>query len=209
MRNLTLVSLRNSFALLLATAACSTEAPAPAPGPPAAADSAPADTTPDPTVAPIADSATHDPNAQWTVGVTSSQRNVTGVALLRAVRTARHDAYDRIVFDFGDDPLPNYHIEYVDRPVRQCGSGEPVPVAGDAWLAIRFEPANAHTEAGQPTVTERERMLSLPNVRELELICDYEAQVEWVAGVRSPEPYHVLELAAPARIVVDIRPPRR
>lgn len=155
------------------------------------------------------DTAAADPNAQWTAGVTSTQRNVSGAAILRAVRTAQHDGYDRIVFDFGGDPLPNYHIEYVDRPVRQCGSGDPVPVAGDAWLAIRFEPAYAHTDAGQPTVANRERTLTLLNLRELELICDFEAQVEWVAGLASPEPYHVLELTAPARLVLDIRPPRR
>ena len=60
------------------------------------------------------------------------------------------------LFEFADE-LPGYRIEYVDRPVRQCGSGDTVPLLGDAWLSLRFYPANAHTEEGQPTVLERQR----------------------------------------------------
>ena len=126
------------------------------------------------------------------------------VATLAAVRTASHDGYERIVLEFKDS-IPSYRIEYLDPPVQQCGSGEVVAMPGEAWLSIRLEPANAHTEEGQPTVADRNRTLSYDNLKALRLICDFEAQVEWVAATAATQPYRTLELRAPARLVVDIR----
>ncbi len=80
-----------------------------------------------------------------------------------------------------------------------------VPLAGDAWLSVRFSGANAHTEAGEATIKDRARSPNLPVVKELKLICDFEAEVEFVMGVASPNKYRVLELKSPARLVVDIR----
>jgi len=97
----------------------------------------------------------------------------------------------------------------VDRPVRRCGSGEVTELAGDAWLAVSFEPAAAHDEAGHPTLTAREQQPRLPVVREIELTCDFEAVVSVVIGVASPNRFRVLELASPARLVVDVRQRQR
>jgi len=142
---------------------------------------------------------------EGTAGIIDKPEPDAPVATLRDVRTARQQGFDRVVFEFEGSQLPGYHLEYIDKPVRQCGSGEPVPIAGDAWLQVRLIPAQAHTEAGQPTVPERERHLGYPNLLELESICDFEAHVEWVLGVASPNRYRVLELTNPARLVVDVR----
>jgi hypothetical protein len=133
------------------------------------------------------------------------KRNSGKPAVLAAVRSAEHDGFDRVVFEFRGKRLPGYHVEYIDRPVRQCGSGNPTPIAGDGWLEIRLEPAYAHDELGKPTVHDREQSLDLPVVREAELTCDFEAVVTWVVGVTSPNRYRVMELTEPARLVVDIR----
>ena len=143
--------------------------------------------------------------AAWTAAETNVERAMAGAAVLRDVRTAEHTGFDRIVLDFGADDVPGYRIAYIDRPVRQCGSGDVVPLEGEGWLSITVQPANAHTEAGEATVRERERSPALPAVLELKLICDFEAMVELVAGVSSPERYRVFELSAPGRLVVDIR----
>ncbi|HSK21089.1 MAG TPA: hypothetical protein VK912_18170 [Longimicrobiales bacterium] len=142
--------------------------------------------------------------AAWTAAETNVERPIAGAAVLRDVRTAEHTDFDRIVLDFGADSVPGYRVSYVDRPVRQCGSGDVVPLAGDGWLSITVQPANAHTEAGEPTVRERERTPRLPAVLELKLICDFEAVVEVVAGVSSPGRYRVFELMEPGRLVIDI-----
>jgi hypothetical protein len=143
---------------------------------------------------------------QGTVGV-AEKEGAGEPALLRAVRTASHEQYDRVVFEFGGARVPGYHVEYVDRPVRQCGSGEAVPVAGDAWLRVRLTPANAHTEQGEATVKDRSRRLGYANLKELKSLCDFEAEVEWVLGLASPTRYRVLELANPARLVIDVKKP--
>lgn len=140
-----------------------------------------------------------------TVGATEKKNKIREVALLTGVRTGRHDGFDRIVFEFRGAEMPGYHIEYIDKPVRACGSGDVVPLQGDAWLQIRFEPANAHTEAGKPTLAFRELTPKLPIVLELKSTCDFEAQIEWVVGAASPNRYRVLELKSPTRLAVDIK----
>ncbi|MEO5510566.1 MAG: hypothetical protein ABIS27_08035 [Longimicrobiales bacterium] len=141
--------------------------------------------------------------AGWTRGV-QEVRRTSGIATLRSIRAASHDGFDRIVLDFGADPIPGYHISYIDRPVRTCARGDTVLMPGDGWLEIRLEPAAAHTEVGQPTIAGRTLPLDLPNLRRLNLTCDFEAQVTWVAGVLSPNDFRVSELGSPARLVVDI-----
>jgi len=139
-----------------------------------------------------------------TVGVVEKEGG-GAPALLMVVRTASREKFDRVVFEFEGARLPGYRVEYVDRPVRQCGSGEVVPVAGDAWLHVRLTPANAHTEAGQPTVKDRALRLDYPNLKELIALCDFEAEVEWVFGLASPKRFRVLELTNPSRLVVDVK----
>jgi hypothetical protein len=143
--------------------------------------------------------------AEWTAGVTEVPRGGARPATLRAVRTARNEGWDRVVFEFEGSSVPGYRLEYVDRPVRKCGSGDDTQVAGQGWLEVRITPAQAHTDAGQVTVAERERKLALPVLKELEQTCDFEGDVTWVLGVASPNRYRVSELAGPARLVVDVR----
>lgn len=139
-----------------------------------------------------------------TIGTTEVVRSRTP-ATLSAVRAATHEGFDRVVFELAaTDTLPGHHIEYIDKPVRDCGAGDAKQVAGDAWLEVRMYPLNAHTEEGQPTIAFREQSLSMPVVRELERTCDFEAVTTWVIGVGSPNPYRVQELSDPPRLVVDI-----
>ena len=146
------------------------------------------------------------PSAEFkgTAGVTEKRRANAEPALLKAVRTGKHESFDRVVFEFEGNTIPGYHIEYVDKPVRDCGRGAVVPISGDGFLLIRIQPSNAHTEAGVATVQNREQNPNLSILKELKLICDFEADVQWILGVSSPNRYRVLELNNPARLVVDI-----
>lgn len=203
--------------LLLGAMGCTADPGSDDAAPPAAADTsaaaAPAGTVTDVAAPDVpADEQGTEPatptGSTWTAADTNVERPSAGAAVLREVRTAGHEAFDRIVLDFGADAVPNYRISYIDSPVRQCGSGNPVSLAGDAWLSITVQPANAHTEEGEPTVRERERTPGLPVLLELKLICDFEAMVEIVAGVESPEQYRSFVLESPNRLVVDIEHPR-
>lgn len=142
--------------------------------------------------------------SEWTAGIIDRSQLDAPTATLVAVRTGSHDGFDRTVFEF-DERVPGYHIAYIDRPVRKCGSGNTTQMAGDGWLEVRMSPANAHTEEGRPTVAERERMPNLPALAELKLTCDFEAVTTWVLGVESPNRYQIHELNNPPRLVVDVR----
>lgn len=142
---------------------------------------------------------------EGTTGIIDKRKTLAASATLKAIRTGRHEGFDRIVFEFAGDEMPGYHLEYIDKPVRACGSGNVVPLAGDGWLQVRFEPARGNTDEGKPTLSSRELSPRLPNLLELKSTCDFEGQVEWVAGVGSPNGYRVLELEKPARFVVDIK----
>ncbi|MFP4071375.1 MAG: hypothetical protein ACLFTB_04940 [Desulfovibrionales bacterium] len=143
---------------------------------------------------------------EWTAGIISQNSTLpsTRPAGFAAVRTARHDGYDRVVFEFSGDVIPGYHLEYIDEPVRSCGSGQALFLPGDGWLMMRFEPARMHDE-GRSTITERDRRPGLPTILRLVSTCDFENIVTWVAAVSSPNRYRVTELANPMRLAVDIR----
>ena len=130
---------------------------------------------------------------------------VPPVPQLIAIRTAHHPGFDRVVFDF-DGPLPGAEsVRYVDR-VLADGSGEPVTVAGRAFLLVRFEEAQAHTDAGSPTVARRPVLGGgLTTVREIALAGDYEGYVTVAIGVSDKAAFRVIELKSPTRIVVDVR----
>jgi hypothetical protein len=123
---------------------------------------------------------------------------------LREVRVGQHADADRIVFEFEGNGLPAWKLEYVDQPVRDCGTGDPVPVAGDGWLQVSFTGARAHTEAGEPTSGPRRRKVDQPVVQELVSTCDFEGHVTWVAGVVSPEMFTPQVLSNPSRLVIDV-----
>ena len=142
----------------------------------------------------------------WTAGIVKRERQGGPSSVqLSAVRAAKQEGFDRVVIEFAGDALPGYHLEYVDRPLIRCGSGDPTEVAGQGWLQVRLTGARAHTEAGQPTVAPRERKLALPLLRELEQTCDFEGEVTWVLGLQKPNRFRVLELKSPTRLVVDVR----
>ncbi len=143
-------------------------------------------------------------NREWTAGIVDLPRAGLPPVTLRDVRTARNEGFDRIVFEFEGTQVPGYHVEYVDSPVRHCASGETVEIAGQGWLQVRLQPAQAHAH-GQVTVAQRERKPALPVLQELELTCDFEADVTWVLGVKAPNRYRVMELREPTRLVVDVQ----
>lgn len=169
--------------------------------PPVAAAPAPSIPTGEPVV-----SKTTAPTPVSTIGPSrgAATRRSKSMPILRAVRVGKQPGMDRLVFEFDTAGLPEWEVEYVDRPVRDCGSGDAVPVAGDAWLQVRFTGAQAHTEKGESTSGPRRRPLAQPIARELVRTCDFEGKVTWVVGVARPNPYTPRIMARPARLVIDI-----
>ena len=145
------------------------------------------------------------PNFTGTLGVAEVQKGLERPVTLQSVSTTACEGFDRVVFEFNTPATPGFHVSYIDKPIRQCASGNTVPVAGDAWLEVRMIPAQAHTDAGQPTIAQTNRTVNLPNLRQLVQTCDFEGHVTWVLGVGNPKRFRVVELTNPSRIVVDVK----
>jgi hypothetical protein len=152
--------------------------------------------------------ATDSPSGGLFSGTTApveQRRPTLDPVVLRDVRAAAQDTFDRVVFEFQTPSVSGYAVAYAEDPARECGSGDAVNVEGAVQLIVRLSPAQAHTEEGTITAKEHERHLMLPVLRELEMSCDFEGEVSWVLGLSARRPYRVTELAAPPRLVVDIQ----
>ena len=129
-------------------------------------------------------------------------------ALLTDVRAARHEGFDRVVFEFRNT-LPGYDVRYVSRPVRQDGSGKIVPIDGTYVVRIRMENAlDADlSQASAPlTYTGPQRFTpGTPEVAELARTGGFEGVLTWVAGLEDRVDFRVSTLDAPPRLIVDFR----
>ena len=142
------------------------------------------------------------------IAIKSNPDPISGISTLRAVRVGAHPeqgGWDRIVFEFAD-VRPTGQVMYAPRAT-QCGSGNNVQLPGTAVLLIQFEPANAHTEAGQPTVANRDITGPGNVIQRAQQICDFEAHVDWALGLRSQQRFKVTTLSNPTRVVIDIKWP--
>lgn len=129
------------------------------------------------------------------------------VALLTHVRAARHEGYDRVVFEFRN-LAPGYDVRYVQKPVHADGSGAEVAVDGSAVLRVRMEPAldaDLNQESAPRTYLGPQRFTpDAAVVAELVRTGGFEAVLTWAVGVDERRPFKVTRLASPARIVIDI-----
>jgi hypothetical protein len=135
--------------------------------------------------------------------------SATEVALLTAVRTGSQPCADRVVFDFRGSAPPGYVVEYQSGPFSFGESGEPLTIAGSAFLVVRLEPASGvdlmdpaatPTYDGPSSVTPT----GLVHVTEIRRLSDFEAQMIWVIGLDTVRPFTVDTLTAPSRVYVDV-----
>lgn len=100
----------------------------------------------------------------------------TRVVLVQKAETVSCNGFDRIVFTFEGFHLPTWRTRYINPPIQQCASGNNIVVSGHAFLQISMDTAQAHTDAGQPTITDRDRHLDCPNLKQLVSTSDFEAR---------------------------------
>jgi hypothetical protein len=132
-------------------------------------------------------------------------------ALLERVAIGSHEGYDRVVFQFRDEP-PGYRVSYVEPPLHEDGSGHEVEIDGTAFVLVDMEPASGFDLSAPEgeLVYEGPRRLSGADagasvVREVVRTGDFEAQLAWAIGLDARVPFRVSTLEDPARLVVDFR----
>jgi hypothetical protein len=132
----------------------------------------------------------------------------TDTALLTAVRAARHEGYDRVVFQFAN-AVPGYDVRYVERPVLEDASGREVAVEGAHVLRIRMDnalDADLGEESAPRTYKGPSRFHpGTPEVVELVRSGGFEGVLTWVAGVQDRVAFKVSTLESPARLIVDLQ----
>jgi hypothetical protein len=142
------------------------------------------------------------------VGVTTAK----GIALLERVAVGRHEGYDRVVFQFRGEGLPGYRVQYVEPPLKEDGSGNPVSVDGNAFAVVRMEPASGfdlNTGEGVLVYKGPKRIegasAGASVVKEVARTGDFEAVLSWAIGLEEKVDFRVTTAADPARLIVDFR----
>jgi hypothetical protein len=126
-------------------------------------------------------------------------------AHLVAVRTARQETVDRVVFEFADR-VPGYRVSYVKKPVKGT-SGQEVPLSEDFVLEFHMQQASGfNQDAGRPTYTGPKELKAAGTraVGEVKQVEDFEAVLTWVAGLKTQAPFRVSALSSPPRLVIDL-----
>lgn len=167
------------------------------------ASAEPTEGTPAPAATPSGTRRPASPSAApvWSSGPVTVNRRPAPTPRLVAVRTGHHPTYDRVVFEFAGS-LPGYRIRYVPR-ITADGSGAPVPLTGQAFLAVAFDPAVAHDASGRPT-SPRRLTPGYPALKELAFAGDFEAVVSYGLGLDDVVGYRVLTMTNPTRLVIDV-----
>jgi hypothetical protein len=128
------------------------------------------------------------------------------------VRAGINNCYDRLVIDLN---APNgsagYVVKYVSQVTRD-GSGEPVPLAGGAFLQITVFAPDYDVNTGQPIYrpADPNRLVNVtgfPTFRQVAHAGSFEAVTTIGLGVRARLPFRVFSLAGPgngSRLVIDV-----
>ena len=120
-------------------------------------------------------------------------------AQLTSVRTAPHDGYDRVVFEFSGSGIPSYDLTRQDSATfTRDASGQNVTLDGAAGLKLVFRDADA--ASGISTDVKP----GLKGLREIAQIGSFERVLSYGIGISSSQCVRVLELSGPPRLVVDV-----
>jgi hypothetical protein len=131
-----------------------------------------------------------------------------GTSLLDRVAVGRHPGYDRVVFGFRTGGLPGYRVEYVQPPLKEDGSGNPVSVAGNAFVVVRMEPASGFdVSSGDGALVYKgpKRLPGASVVKDVVRTGDFEAVLSWAIGLEAKVPFRVTTATSPSRLIVDFK----
>ena len=168
-----------------------------------AASPSPAPATASPTASAIASPIACSPSA--TGAILGEQ------ALIVGVRVGSHEGYDRVVFEFAPRHAPapggsTFEIGRATPPFLQDASGLPLAVAGDTVFKLVMRGATAVALDGTPSYTgSRDFAPGFPVLQQLRGGGDFEAVSTWFVGVNGGGCIQVQTLAAPTRLVIDLR----
>ena len=140
---------------------------------------------------------------------------VTGPAssassLLAKVTVQTHECLDRVVFDFTthSHAAPGYTVTYGSPPFVQAATGAPVPIAGNAFVVVKMQPAATYDFESNTATYTGPRHLTVPNASHVRAVAetdDSEGIVTWVIGIDARVHFGVTATGTPnPQLVVTI-----
>jgi hypothetical protein len=124
--------------------------------------------------------------------------------VVTTVRAARHEGYDRVVFELAGSGTPGWSVEYVDTPSSQ-GRGEAVHVPGSAFLQVTLQGiTNPYESDAQELARGLVTLSGTHVVQGLFYDASFEGtSVAWL-GTSERTPFRVYALTGPSRVVVEV-----
>ena len=83
--------------------------------------------------------------------------------------------------------------------------GKAVTLPGAAILQVSFTGAQAHTDAGQSSLSSMQITGPGNVILESQQICDFEGHVTWAIGLKAQQRFKVTMLEDPTRVVIDVK----
>jgi hypothetical protein len=136
-------------------------------------------------------------SAVWSSGPRGAPRRGAGEAVLVAIRAARQDGYDRLVFEFRDG-LPGYQARYVSKVT--AAEGAAVALDGAAFLLLAFDGASA----GDAGLAQRDLRPRFGTLRQVRLVDQGDGRVRFGVGIDAVSGYRAYTLTGPDRVVIDL-----
>lgn len=122
------------------------------------------------------------------------------------IRTGRHEGFDRVVYELGGEGTPGWRVGYVDEPLQQ-GSGNEVPVAGDAVLQVLIDGSAYPFDSGVEQYDGPDPVLAEAGGSVVEVSGSgvFEGVTQSFIGVAAHgTPFSVYSLTGPTRVVIDV-----
>jgi hypothetical protein len=146
------------------------------------------------------------PNTAWSTDPQRADASDGAHLTVTGLRVGGHDGYDRVVYELGGTGVPGWTVRYADLAVQE-GSGDVMPIAGDAILEVLITGSGYPFDTG---VAEYNGPNPLPGgdselVTETRISGVFEGTTQSFIGLESGgHPFTVSTLSDPTRLVVDI-----
>lgn len=130
----------------------------------------------------------------------------SAVGELTEVRLGHHGDYERLVFEFTGDELPNdYQIDWTDDPTN-LGTGESLDMTNDVVLAVRFHVANViDSDVERPVPIDEPLIFDEGEfVQEVHFGGQYQSTADYYIGLDAERDFRVEAREGPSRLVLDI-----
>lgn len=189
-----------------AAAAPFDDAPPPGEAPPAesqAGSPTSSEASPSPGASSSSTAAARSPLPPWSTQAVNVTQMPDAAPVVADLRAGEHERFNRFVIELEGAEVPSYTINYLDEPVRECGSAREVDLTGLASLEVRLEPARGFTE-GAEAFDHSEGSYAFDALQEVAVSCDFESIFAVALGTSIRYPFRVFTLSNPSRLVVDM-----